>query len=243
MLKRCGRLTEPGGADRSGFTLTELLVAMGLAMFVLAGVVILYSTSNRSYVKQDKMVAVEQNVRSAMEIMAHELRMAGYIPMDSLPDGPSEIRQDVPGEAWTDGSPEQLEEATATAITFISDLNADNIPETIRYALSGTTLTRQAWQYIPGTNTWQAMTGSVTGSINLAENIQSITISYTFENGAVGIPSNVDASLDNDREDVRAITIAMTGLTRTPVEGTVFGTRTLQSYVKLRNLGLETSTH
>jgi prepilin-type N-terminal cleavage/methylation domain-containing protein len=41
---------------RPGFTLTELLVAMGIAAVVLTSVTVLFSKSNKSYINQDKQV-------------------------------------------------------------------------------------------------------------------------------------------------------------------------------------------
>lgn len=228
--------------ERKGFTIIEMIVAMAMAMIVLAAVVTLFSTTNQSYVRQDKMVSAEQNVRSAMEVMSHEIRMAGYIPLAYLPGEPNAINTDVNGEPWSDGNIEQLEEATATSLTFVSDLNSDDIPETVRYTITGTTMTRQQWQWNAGSNRWDELAGTSAGAVTLAEDISSIAFLYTFENGSTGIPSDTDASNQNDREDVRALRIAMTGQTRSEIYAGQLGFKTLTSDIRMRNMGLETRT-
>ncbi|MEW5722961.1 MAG: hypothetical protein AB1896_07625, partial [Thermodesulfobacteriota bacterium] len=85
------------------------------------------------------------------------------------------------------------------------------------------------------------------GPITLAENVTSLVFVYTFENGATGIPSNSDASPDNDRDKVRAITINLSGQSQHQV-ASVGGTmperpqRTLQTFIKMRNMGLDPTT-
>lgn len=206
---------------RHGFTLVELIISMGLASFLLAGAISLFTQSNRSYVIQDGVVSAQQFVRSAMEIMAYETRMAGYIDPD--------IKGDL-------GDYEQIEEATAAAITFMADLNADGNPEKIRYSIDGTTLIRQTWEWDPSSSTMETLSAGVT----LAENITTFTLDYTYESGASGIPTTAE-----EREDVRAMTITMTARTAnidpnyTAPDGTQYHYRTLISHIKLRNMGLE----
>jgi type II secretory pathway component PulJ len=227
---------------RPGFTLLEVIIAMGMAMIVLAGVVMLYSTANRSYVKQDNMVALEQNIRSTMEIMGHELRMAGYIPLNSLSTGSSPITTDVAGQGWANGKIEQIEEAGAQWITFVADMNADNIPETIRYWLNGTTLTRQSWSWNGGA--WQPET--TLGAMMLVQNVTNFQLVYTFENRSTGVPNNADGTNVNDRKNVRGIAINITAQTPTRLAtvggggGGVQPTATMHTFIRMRNMGLET---
>jgi type IV pilus assembly protein PilW len=61
-----------------GLTLIELLIALAVGAFVMAG---LYRTSigqQKSYTVQDQVVDVQQNVRAAVDRMTREIRMAGY---------------------------------------------------------------------------------------------------------------------------------------------------------------------
>jgi len=226
---------------RPGFSLVELMLAMLMTTIVMAGMVYLFSSSNQAYVAQDEVVTVTQNIRSAMEIMTHELRMAGYVPRENQPNGSSPIGSDVSGQTWSDGSLDHLEEATASGLTFVADLNADGNSETIRYALSGTNLTRQSWEWNPGSNSWGLQ---APGAVNVAENITGLSLNYTFTDGTTGIPDDTDGLNNNDRADVRAVTISITGQTEVLVKGAIKGTssfrsQTLQTDVQMRNMGLE----
>jgi len=70
-----------------GFTMTELLVAMGISGIVMAGTYSAYHTHQKSYVAQEQVVAMQQNLRTAMYYMEREIRMAGYDPTQSADSG------------------------------------------------------------------------------------------------------------------------------------------------------------
>jgi len=237
-----GRKSNLGSMSlRPGFSLVEMMLAMLMTTIVMAGMIYLFSSSNQAYVAQDEVVTVTQNIRSAMEIMGHELRMAGYISRENQPNGSSPINSDVSGQTWSDGALDQIEEAAASALTFVADLNADGNSETVRYVLNGTNLTRQSWEWNPGSNSWVLQ---VPGAVNVAENVTGLNFNYTFADGSKGIPDDTDGLDNNDREDVRAVTISMTAQTEVMVKGAVkgasgFRSQTLQTDVQMRNMGLE----
>lgn len=78
-----GERTTMGRSD-AGFTLTELLVAMGMAIVVgMAGYVV-FQTSNRSSVVQTGVSDAQQNGRVAMDRIAQDIRSAGF----GLPNPP-----------------------------------------------------------------------------------------------------------------------------------------------------------
>jgi type IV pilus assembly protein PilW len=61
----------------SGFTLIELLVAIAVSGIVLAGLVSIFTTANRSYSQQDEMATLQQNLRVAKMFLERDIRMAG----------------------------------------------------------------------------------------------------------------------------------------------------------------------
>jgi type IV pilus assembly protein PilW len=63
---------------RDGFTLIELLVAMGIGMIVLASVTTTFTTQAKFYNAQEQINEMEQNARGTLDIIARELKMAGY---------------------------------------------------------------------------------------------------------------------------------------------------------------------
>ena len=68
------------GNNHKGFTLIELLVAMTVGLVVMAGVSMTFKSQQKSYLLQEQMAAMQQNLRAAMFHMERELRMAGCDP-------------------------------------------------------------------------------------------------------------------------------------------------------------------
>ena len=66
--------------NERGFTLIELLVAMIIAAIVMTSVYSVYSAQQRSYIIQEDVAAMHQNLRAAMSFMEREIRMAGCDP-------------------------------------------------------------------------------------------------------------------------------------------------------------------
>lgn len=62
----------------SGFTLVELLVAIALGLVILAGVYQTFRTQHDSYIVQDQVAAMQQNLRAAMYLITRDLQMAGW---------------------------------------------------------------------------------------------------------------------------------------------------------------------
>jgi len=62
----------------AGFTLIELLVAVALGMVILAGLFRTFKVQHDSYVVQDQVSAMQQNLRAAMYLITRDLQMAGY---------------------------------------------------------------------------------------------------------------------------------------------------------------------
>jgi len=66
--------------NHKGFTLIELLVAMTVGLVVMAGVSMTFRSQQKSYLLQEQMAAMQQNLRAAMFHMEREIRMAGCDP-------------------------------------------------------------------------------------------------------------------------------------------------------------------
>ena len=72
------RILEPGKTQ--GFTLFELLVAIGLGMSVLAVVTTTFIAQAKVYNAQEQIKEMEQNARGVLDMITRELKMAGYKP-------------------------------------------------------------------------------------------------------------------------------------------------------------------
>ena len=68
-----------------GFTLIELLIAVAISGLVAGSIYTVFRSQHDSYVAQEQIVEIQQNIRAAMYMMAREIRMAGYDP-DSIAD-------------------------------------------------------------------------------------------------------------------------------------------------------------
>lgn len=64
----------------NGFTLVELLVSMGIGMVILAAVTTTFMSQTRIYNAQEQINEMQQNARGALDIIAREVKMAGYKP-------------------------------------------------------------------------------------------------------------------------------------------------------------------
>jgi type IV pilus assembly protein PilW len=67
--------------NNAGFTIIELLVAMVIGGILLSAVSVVFSSQQKSYVLQDQVARMQQNLRAAMQLMEREIRMAGYDPL------------------------------------------------------------------------------------------------------------------------------------------------------------------
>ena len=63
---------------QQGISLVEVLVAMVISLFLLAGIVQVYLTNQSSYRFTNSISRIQENGRFAMDLMAQDLRMAGF---------------------------------------------------------------------------------------------------------------------------------------------------------------------
>ena len=118
--------------NERGFTLIEILIALFLISIVTAAIYKTFRAQQRSYMIQEEVVEMQQNLRAGMEILTREIRMAGYDPENSG------------FFAVTDITPRDISnnlDLTANGnshIQFTSDLDADGIidaDETVSYSI------------------------------------------------------------------------------------------------------------
>ena len=165
-----------------GFTLIELLVAIAIASVVMAGIYSAYYSQQRSYVVQEQVAEIQQNLRAAMYFMAKEIRMAGCNPT-----GAAEAKIKTGGEH---------------TIRFTMDLTSKKVPpgpdgkidstldEDITYALVGTELHRN-------------------GTL-LAENIDALDLVYL--DGAGGVITITDPTDDLQLMAIRSVQITLVAM-------------------------------
>jgi type IV pilus assembly protein PilW len=218
--------------SNQGFTLTELLVAMVISGIVAAGIYSTFYSQQKSYLTQEQIAAMQQNLRGAMHILGRDIRMAGYNPTSFATAG--------------------IQTAQANSIRFTMDITNDagtGIPdgdtgdpnEDITYALVD----------LDGDGDTDLGRNDVNGGGNhqIAENIDALDFVYLDEDGNITTtPSEIRA--------VQASVLARTdrwdqGYQNTNVYqnqqgtsvftpgGDSFRRRLLTEEYKCRNLGLD----
>jgi type IV pilus assembly protein PilW len=144
--------------SNQGVTLIELMIGMTIFLLVLGGIYSTFQSQHKSYLMQEEVAAMQQNIRASMFYMTKEIRMAGCDPTGNAGAG--------------------IVTANANSISFTEDIRGDadgsdpdgatNDPnESIAYALSGNNLVRN--------------TGG--GNQVVAENIDALDFVYLDENG------------------------------------------------------------
>jgi len=216
--------------SEKGFTLVELMVTLAIMAVVMAGVYSAYYSQQQSYIVQEQVSEMQQNLRGAMYFMAKEIRMAGCNP--------------------TGGASAGIVTAGANTINFTMDLRGKDPDDP---ADGDTADPNENITYIlydsDGDGTNDAL-GRDTGTGNrlVAQNVDAIDFVYLDENG------NVTASLLQIRT-VQITIVAKTGradrgyrdtTSYTNLQGTEilappndnFRRKRLATNIKCRNLGL-----
>jgi len=145
-----------------GITLIELLIVIVISSLLVSALYWTYIKQQKTYIIQDQIVDMQQNIRAAMDIMARYIRMAGYDPQKK-------------GIFGFQISASDGRSTGPNSIAFTVDYNEngeidndDN--EQIAFRLNGRTLEK----YSPSDNNhWQA----------LADNIESLKFIYTLADG------------------------------------------------------------
>lgn len=76
-----------------GFSLIELIIAMGVGVIAIGAVFSVYTIQLRCYRDQELLLTAQQNLRAGLLIVEKELRMAGYDPLDTGQFGIVDIRR------------------------------------------------------------------------------------------------------------------------------------------------------
>ena len=140
-----------------GFTLTELMVSMGIGMAMLAAVTTTVMLQTKTYNAQQQINEMEQNARGVLDVITRELKMAGY-----KPNGGS-----FSGVAYS-----------TTQLMIQTDLDASG-------GISSSTTANEQITYAYDSTNKQITRAVGSGSaLVLADNITAFTFSYLDSTGA-----------------------------------------------------------
>jgi len=197
----------------AGFSLAEILMATAISSVVLLALYLLYDINQVTFVKGEQQADLQQNARIAMDRIVRELRLAGSERQ------PTPV---IPASCAT-----AIQSATATSISFIANIDADDATERVEYTYDNASnpprVKREQWTSAagPGCN-WSADGGAQ----SFAERVTALTFAYYDSAG------NPTASLGN----IRRISVTIT--TQDAQTGSKAQPFTLRAEVRPRNLGL-----
>jgi Tfp pilus assembly protein PilW len=224
--------------NKKGVTLIELLVGLVTAAIALAGIYRVFISQTRTYAVQDQVVEVQQNVRSAMEIILRDLRMTGFDD-----DHPASVAANI-----TVPTP-IVTPVQANSITVSYEYcNRTTWPPTyelhqVAYGVNGSSqLTRTL-----------AINGGVPNTEVLLDNVNALTFTYGVDRNNDGVMDDQNGDNIIDNNDWVTATAVLAGtrvvavrviLTARPNQTSedaqkMVSPRTLDSSVALRNLCLK----
>jgi len=203
--------------SNQGFTIVELMVAMVVSLLVMGAIYSTFLSQSKSYLVQEEVVAMQQNLRAAMFYMQREIRMAGCDPFD------------IGGIGIT--------AANANSISFTEDVSPPDgdvldANESITYSLNGGNLTRNTGggnqvvaQNIDALDfVYLEAAGSTTATLS---DIRSVEITIVARTGRELQPSiNNNTYLNQQGTQILG------------PQNDNFSRRCLTTFIKCRNLGL-----
>jgi type II secretory pathway component PulJ len=215
-------------SECEGFTAVEVVVAVSIFLLILVGIMQLFEPSSLGYPSVQRPLQLPRNGRAAMDVMARQIRMAGYFP------------ENIDTDQLNDQA-NAVEIGTDTALAVAGDLDGSGISNTFLFCLDGAGLRRvQGPRGVPGSYTCRS--GAV-----LADGVSRLrfayydssnnpvpgpaTPGYELDGQAVGAPPSFAATAQ--RAAVRRVVITLTATEAVPNQPPQ--TYTLTSDVRLRN--------
>ncbi|HEV8662366.1 MAG TPA: prepilin-type N-terminal cleavage/methylation domain-containing protein [Candidatus Methylomirabilis sp.] len=167
---------------RGGFTLIELLISAAVFVVILGAVYLVYTTSHTTYARGETRAEIQQTARAAMDLLAREVRMAGYWCNPSCPGGTNRAIQEAQASALKIFGDVETSGARIYVAYFVRDNTAAIVAGTCP-AANVCTLYRQRF-----TTAWQP-------EEQLATNVQLVTFAYFDKDGVELVPGA--SGLDN----------------------------------------------
>jgi len=212
-------------ATNRGFTVVELLVALGMAAVVFGLIVSFFANMGRSTTTQNAAAAAQQTARAGVDFMAQELRLAGLDPLESAGAGIEEISPTGIKIRFTSDSCNLPIGHSDNCENPVPDGKLDGKNERVTYWYdAGSRVLRRYLYETTSSQTWMPLLEQVEpnpGNVPL----------FTFLDGnGLGITDN------NRRGEIRTVLITLTVLE--PAGRSKMVERTYSSRVRLRNIGL-----
>jgi type IV pilus assembly protein PilW len=180
--------------SKKGLSLIELLMAMAASLIILAAVYSVFTMTSKNFTTQNVAASIQQNLRSAIGLMARDIRVAGLDPAGSGSFG--------------------FKEASRTKIRFTID-SVDSGSGDFNGTVDETNFEQITYEFQAGPVPGCTQCGQImqtlyedTGSQNAASLISNIIVAFSYfdaANNDLGDPVP-----DDQLEDIRTVEILMT---------------------------------
>lgn len=219
--------------SNQGFTMTELLVAMTISAIVAAGIYSTFYSQQKSYIAQEQIAAMQQNLRGAMHIMGRDVRMAGYDPMGSTGAQidvaqPNSIRitMDITDDTGTGGPDGDTADPNEDITYSLADLDGDGDTDLARNDVNGVGNQQIAENIDALDFVYLDKDGTATATLSEIRSVQATVVARTDR----WDPGYVNTSIYQNQQATTVFT---------PPAGDNFRRRLLTEEFKCRNLGLD----
>jgi len=177
--------------------LVELLIAMAMLGIVMGAIYSTYKSQQDSYVVQEQVVEMQQNLRASLYQLTRDMRAAGFNPAKNPTiEG---FRTEIPEEESA-ASPETSTSPISLAMTADLDMNgsinADDHTEQLAYRFNSASLTLEKFMYDSATDTWDWQT--------VADSIEGVNFVYLDGDG-----NPVDPATDTNLPLIRSVQITI----------------------------------
>ncbi len=228
-----------------GFTIAELVVAMALSGVLMAGIYSAYYSQQKSYIAQDQVAEMQQNLRVALYHLESEVRMAGYDPTREADAGiliANLGEMQIAKDDNADGD---------------TNLGGDDLNEEIRYFLTNDADGNGVNDGVDSGAACHLAKQTGAGTEIAAEYIDAVRFVYLDGEGNI-LDDDGNGNLIVSMDEVRAVQITLVARTRKPDPGFVntdsyldqqdgtilaaqndsFRRQRVSAEIKCRNLGL-----
>jgi len=195
--------------NKKGFTAIELLISLAIMSIALTSIYSMYMSFIRTCTKEGVKIRVQQNVRSGLDMMIRDIRLAGLDP-----DGTGDFG---------------IVAVTSQRIQFTADRDMDGELDDANATdgIDAPDMEHMAYEY-DGSGILKMVLYKANGNLEtdeiMAENVTDLTFTY--------FDSNDDTTSNLD--EIRTVDIQMTIQKASGQDGLV--SRTLVKRVKCRNL-------
>jgi prepilin-type N-terminal cleavage/methylation domain-containing protein len=218
-------------AGACGFTLIEMMIVIAITAGVAMAIFSIYGVQQRSYLRQEQIVEMQQNVRAFLFFIENDLRSAGFDPRKTAGAGfitarPFEVvftadlgRPQAPAVDCTGEGCNSMPDGEIISTTAPCGGCAT---ETIRYSLRAAPAPQANGQVAIGltTSVTKLFNGTVPTSTNPAqdvvESVEALEFLYNLNDGTA--VTDVVAAGKNMR-DIRSITVSLLVRTRNHLMG------------------------